>query len=72
MTFVIPTPLRDSVGCCKNPFVLLAFCGLPFGAGRDGGGIPLEGVWDLNGIGVRRRGATFYLLARLTNFDGRR
>ena len=67
MTFVIPTPLRDSVGCCKNPFVLLAFCGLPFGTG-----IPLEGVWDLNGIGVRRRGATFYLLARLTNFDGRR
>ncbi len=35
-------------------------------------GIPLVGVWDLNALRVTRRDATFYLLARLTNFDGRR
>jgi hypothetical protein len=47
MTFVIPTPLRDSVGCCKNPFVLLAFCGLSFGAGRDGGLVSLGKVFGI-------------------------
>jgi len=35
-------------------------------------GIPWEGVWDLNTVRVTRLDATFYLLACLTNFDGRR